>query len=465
MKNRKATLSRRQFLKSAITSVSGITAAGTVGLNLSLANYTMAQSSSRFDDYKALVCVFLYGGNDSFNMIVPTEDSNFQLYQSVRQNLAYPQQSLLPITPTTEQPFALGMPPAMQDIQTLFTQKKLSFVANTGPLIQPVTKSEIFRDKSLLPGQLFSHNDQQNLWQMGRPKSANLTGWAGRMADLIMDTSVDLPLNMSVDGTNLFQTGANSRPFSLNASGPESFEALDPKYNWNLARSQIFEQLIAPSTNLLERQYMNVYLSASTHNNLVAAALENSQENQIVYPEGNPLAEQLRMVAKLMSVQQALQQPRQIFYVGLGGWDTHDSQAVLHPQLLTRLGQALSAFNTDLESQGLANNVTTFTLSDFGRTLTSNGDGTDHGWGGHQMVMGGAVKGGDIYGRLPSLLLNSDDDVGGGRMIPGISVEQYAATLARWFGLSEQELFAVFPNLGNFPTGDLGFLNSYTKQS
>ncbi len=453
-------LPRRQFLKSSLLSAAGLTTAGTVGINLSLANYAMAQSSSRFEDYKALVCVFLYGGNDSFNMLVPTDELDYQLYQSVRQNLAYSQQNLLPISPVNEQPYALGMPDAMQEIQTLFAQNKLSLIANTGPLIQPVNKLDIFQNESLLPGQLFSHNDQQNLWQMGMPKSPKLTGWAGRMADLIMDSDVNLPLNLSLDGTNLFQTGNNSLPFSLNSSGPESFEGLDPQYAWNLARSQTFEELIRQSTNILERQYTNVYRSAAINNNLVAEALEGVEDKQDDYPAGNSLAEQLKMVARLISVQQVLQHPRQIFYVGLGGWDTHDAQAALHPQLLTRLGQALAAFNADIESQGLSNSVTTFTLSDFGRTLTSNGDGTDHGWGGHQLVMGGAVKGGDIYGHLPSLQLNSDDDIGGGRMIPGSSVEQYGATLAKWFGLSDQELTAVFPNLGNFPTGDLGFLNT-----
>lgn len=458
MRNLSSGLNRRQFLKRSLFSAATLTQTASLGLNLGLSQAVLAQSSTRFTDYKALVCVFLYGGNDSFNMLIPRADSDYQIYQNVRQNLAYGQQNLRAIDPRTEQPILLGMPDSMADIHQLFGDDKIAVVANAGPLVQPVTKLEIAQNESLLPPQLFSHNDQQNLWQMAMPKNRNPTGWAGRMADLIMDTNTELPINLSIDGTNLFQTGTLGQGFSLNATGPESFEALDPDFAWNQLRISAFENILQDADHILERQYRKLIHSASTNNGLIASALENVPDNQASYPQQNPLAAQLNMVSRLVSAQQTLGQQRQIFYVGLGGWDTHDSQASLHPQLLNRLGSALRAFQQDIETKGLGENVTTFTLSDFGRTLTSNGDGTDHGWGGHQLVLGGAVKGGDIYGQMPSLALGSSDDLNDGRMIPTLSVEQYAATLMKWFGLSESELDAVLPGLSRFPLRDLGFL-------
>lgn len=442
--------SRRQLLQGAIASTAGITSASSLGLNFGLTNAALANSSTRFDDYKALVCVFLYGGNDSFNMLVPTDNAEYQTYQQVRQNLAYSQDALLPINPLNSQAYAMGMPTAMSAVHDLFEQKKLSVVANVGPLLQPVTKIQANQDKTLLPPQLFSHNDQQNHWQSGRPQAPAFTGWAGRMAELIIDTPAGLPINLSIDGMNLLQTGSISSPFSLNASGPEQFEALDASQDWNLNRVNAFQRMIANTPHVLEQGFKDVLNSASTNNILAASALEQAVTTQIIYPENNGLAEQLKMVAKLASVQQQLAQNRQVFYVGFGGWDTHDNQATDHPRLLTALSEALNAFQANIEELGLGEQITTFTMSDFGRTLTSNGDGTDHGWGGHQLIMGGAVNGGQILGNMPSLELESDDDIGDGRIIPTLSVDEYAASLSSWFGLTENELNAIFPNLSRF---------------
>ncbi|MBL4942262.1 MAG: DUF1501 domain-containing protein [Colwellia sp.] len=451
-------LTRRNFIKSLLGSSVGLSSAGATLSSLSLMSSALAQTNNRFDDYKALVCIFLHGGNDSFNMLVPSDDVDYQQYQNIRQNLAIAQSDLINITPSSAMPYNLAMPNFMSPLQQLFNQGNLAFVANTGPLLQPVTKNQIQQNANLLPPQLFSHNDQQKHWQTSWPEQASLTGWAGRMADLIMDTTNPLSMNLSIDGNNILQTGVNSLPYSLAASGVETFSALDPNENWNADRVNIFKQLVSAEQHILGQAHNAIYNRAQSNIDLVANAINSIGEPSISYP-ATSLGEQLKMVATLVSSQQLLTQPRQVFYVRMGGFDTHDNQNNDHPRLLQNLSEALFAFNTDLQARGFADNVTSFTMSDFGRTLTSNGDGTDHGWGGHQIIMGGAVKGGDIYGTMPeSLTLNSDDDFGDGRIIPTTSVDQYAATLARWFGLSANEVNAVFPNLLRFNNSDLGFM-------
>lgn len=450
---------RRNFIKSMLAGSIGISAASSTFANMSLINSTLTQSASRFNDYKALVCIFLHGGNDSFNMLVPTADSEYQTYQSIRQALAYQQNDLSPISPITAQPYELGLPNAMSPLQQLFQQGDLAFLANTGPLLQPVTKSQAQQDWNLLPPQLFSHNDQQKHWQTAWPEQTVPTGWAGRMADLIMDTRNPLSMNLSIDGSNLLQTGINSLPYSIDYSGVQAFEALNPEKSKNTQRISILNQLNNANQHKLGQAHSEIYNRAQSNIGLLSSAIDNSPSSGVTYPQ-NHLAEQLKMVAKLASSQQTLEQPRQIFFVGLGGFDTHDNQAVQHPVLLDRISASLLAFNADLKALGLFDQVTTFTFSDFGRTLSSNGDGTDHGWGGHHIIMGGAVKGGDIYGTLPAdINLNSADDLGDGRMIPTTSVDQYAATLAKWFGLSVNEINALFPNLQRFNQNDLGFMS------
>jgi len=450
---------RRNFIKGFLAGSIGLSSASSAFGNLALIKSTLAQSTSRFDDYKALVCIFLHGGNDSFNMLVPTANSEYQTYQSIRQALAYQQDQLSSISPMTAQPYALGLPNAMSSLQQLFQQGDLAFLANTGPLLQPVTKTQALQDWNLLPPQLFSHNDQQKHWQTAWPEQTVPTGWAGRMADLIMDTSNPLSMNLSIDGSNLLQTGMSSLPYSIDASGVQAFEALNPDQSWNAQRIAVLNQLNSANRHKLGQAHSDIYNRAQSNINMLSSALENAANSSVNYPN-NHLAKQLKMVAKLASSQQTLGQPRQVFFVGLGGFDTHDNQAVKHPTLLARISDSLLAFNADLKALGLFDQVTTFTFSDFGRTLSSNGDGTDHGWGGHHIIMGGAVKGGDIYGTLPEdINLNSADDFGDGRMIPTTSVDQYAATLAKWFGLSTNEIKAVFPNLQRFNQSDLGFMN------
>ncbi|MBL4631260.1 MAG: DUF1501 domain-containing protein, partial [Paraglaciecola sp.] len=305
---------RRTFLQRSLSSVAGFTAASSVGMNFGLVNGALANNSAKFDDYKALVCVFLYGGNDSLNMLVPTDDYEYKIYQQVRQGLAYSQEDLLPINGNSAQPYAVGMPPAMNAVHSLFQQQKLAVVANTGPLLQPVTKLQATQDRALLPPQLFSHHDQQNHWQSARPQDPALSGWAGRMAELMMDTQAGLPINLSIDGLNLLQTGTSTSPFSLHTSGPEQFEALDATKNWDRNRVAAFDKLMVNTPHVLEQGFKNVLLSASSNNSLVASALEHSVETQVQYPVNNPLAEQFKMVANLANVQQQLGQERQILH-------------------------------------------------------------------------------------------------------------------------------------------------------
>lgn len=451
-------LTRRNFIKNLLGSSVGISSASAALSSMSIMNSALAQTSTRFDDYKALVCVFLHGGNDSFNMLIPSDNLDYQRYQSVRQNLAISQSDLINITPSSATPYNLAMPNFMAPMQQLFNQGNLAFLANTGPLLQPVTKNQAQQNLSLLPPQLFSHNDQQKHWQTAWPEQTSLTGWAGRMADLIMDTANPLSMNLSIDGTNILQTGINSLPYSLDAAGVETFGALNPNENWNTDRINTFKQLMSAEKHILGQAHNAIYNRAQNNIDIVANAINSVGEPSITYPE-NHLADQLKMVATLASSQQLLAQPRQVFFVSMGGFDTHDNQLTDQPILLKSLSDALFAFNADLQARGLADNITSFTMSDFGRTLTSNGDGTDHGWGGHQIIMGGAVKGGDIYGTMPEdFTLNSADDIGDGRMIPTTSVDQYAATLAKWFGLTVNEVNAIFPNLSRFDTSDLGFM-------
>jgi uncharacterized protein (DUF1501 family) len=426
---------------------------------MGLSSRVLAQSSSRFDDYKALVCVFLFGGNDSFNLLVPTNNSEYNTYQSIRQTLAYEQDSLLSITPQNSQPYAVGIPEAASSIHSLFASQKLSFVANMGPLAQPVTKSMIVSDSAMLPPQLFSHNDQQSLWQSGNLNTGSASGWGGRIADLIGDTSDSLSMNLSIFGNNLMQSGTIVQPFAVDAEGPESFLALDPDQNANATRIAAFEQMLANMGHPLSGSYTTQINSANANNQRLLDALATVSPTSVNYPNSS-LGGQLKMVANLIASQPSIGQQRQIFFVGMGGWDTHDAQAEVHPALIATLGDALAAFQQDLDERLLQDKVTTFTMSDFGRTLTSNGDGTDHGWGGHQMIMGGAVNGGNIFGTMPEIELGSDDDLEDGRMIPTLSIDQFGSDISRWFGLSDNELNAIFPNRNRFDESALSMFKA-----
>jgi uncharacterized protein (DUF1501 family) len=456
-------IKRRQLLKMA--------AAGSVAYAFGrLPEAVHAQvvgADAPFADYKALVCVFLFGGNDSWNMLVPRSAAEYAEYARSRQNLALPQENLLPIDPRLPDPQGgqFGLHPSMPEIAALFGQDEAcAIVANVGPLIVPTTKQQYQSHAVPLPPQLFSHNDQQDQWHALRGRAVSTTGWAGRVADALAgQAGQPIALNISLAGQTLFQAGANSLAYAMGPGGPVGFAGMNAQDAYSLARRGSFENVLgAAYDTVYERSFSQVQQRA-----LGAAAGINAALAQVRAPSApafstvfptSPLGTQLRTVAEMIAVRDSLQASRQIFFVAAGGFDTHDDQSQDQPALLANVSQCMNALYRASVEMGIASSVTAFTQSDFGRTLTSNGDGTDHAWGGIQLVIGGAVRGRTIYGRYPLLRIGGADDVGGGRMIPGISSDQYAATLARWFGVAEGDLASVTPSLVNFTQRDLGFM-------
>jgi uncharacterized protein (DUF1501 family) len=406
--------------------------------------------------------VFLFGGNDSFNMVVPRSNAEYNVYAASRQNLAIAQGNLLPINPLTPDGALYGMHPSMGGLQELFESNRLAFVSNIGPLIQPMTKDQFFQQSVPVPPQLFSHNDQQDQWHSLKGNSQSSTGWAGRIADLIR-TSVagqQMSTNASMFGNNLFQSADETISYVMGPNGPIPFEAFsnsgDPDdllYQQRLA----FERIInADYSSIYERGYAEIQRRAVDAADRVGEAISNAPVLGTPFPMSQ-LGLQLQTVARLIAVRDELQMQRQVFFVAAGGFDSHDNQNDDQPSLLGGISSAMTAFYNATVELGVADSVTSFTQSDFGRTLTSNGDGTDHAWGGIQLVVGDAVRGRDLYGTYPALEIGGADDVGGGRMIPTTSADQYAATLARWFGIPDAELDIVAPHIDNFAARDLGF--------
>ncbi len=422
--------------------------------------WAQAAGTSGFADYKALVCVFLFGGNDSWSMVVPRSDAEYNAYAQSRQNLAIAKDQLLPINALNGTGVLYGMHPSMQGVASLFESARCAVMANVGPLIAPTTKAQ-YQEKSVpLPPQLFSHNDQQDQWHSLRGQATSKSGWAGRIADLLASqvSSQQLALNVSLSGNTLFQAGNVATPYIMGASGATTFTGMGAT-GTPLARKTSFTNVASATYgSAYERAYADVQKRALKYADLVNGALAAAPPLATAFPTGSTLATQLQTVAKMIAVRDRLGMSRQVFFVATGGFDTHDDQLQDQPGLLGNVSASLAAFHAATVELGVAEKVTTFTQSDFGRTLTSNGDGSDHAWGGVQLVVGGAVKGRTIYGRYPVLAINGADDVGGGRMIPAISSDQYAATLARWFGVADADLPKIAPSIGNFAVRDLGFL-------
>lgn len=447
---------RRDFCKGLVrSSVLGASVYGSMG-SMSIANAFTRQQS--FDDYKALVCVFLAGGSDSFNMLTPRSTDEYDIYRAGRPTLAVEQADLLAITPNTSDGAEYGVNPAMPEVQSLFESGQLGFIANVGALVQPVTRTQFFDNSAVLPPQLFSHSDQQDFWKSLQFAGSQQTGWAGRVSDLIMDTGAQLPLNISLSGTDLWQRGENSSAYGISSQGVSRLFAIDDGNPDNDRRTQVFNALLNEAhDNAFSRGFAGVQQRAMNLAGIVETGLNDAPTLTTTFA-ADPLGQSLQMVSRLISARDTFANQRQIFFVIMGGFDTHGLQAIEQPQLLASLSQNINAFNDAMVELGIEDEVTTFTQSEFGRTLSSNGDGTDHGWGGHQLVMGGAVNGKDIYGTMPDLTLNGPDDTVGGRIIPTTAVDQYGSTLFKWFGLSENELSMVFPNVSQFAGNDLGFM-------
>ncbi len=438
---------RRRFLKLGCKTIAG------AGL---LANTPMAfaQNTSAFDaSYRALVCINLQGGNDGFNMLVPSTAAEYNEYQTGRGHLAISRDQLLPLYPTTLNSSAVGLHPQMSGLTSLFEQGQLAAIANVGTLVQPVTTESVRNRTASIPAQLYSHHDQASQWHKLNHRQSSPSGWGARAADILAEQQPYRSLaSISLSGSNDWQVGGTDQAYNISSYGVNNYSGMDdPQSMWQQSRRDAFTRLLhLRYDNVFEQAYADLQLRAMVLSANVGAALDRLSELQTPVPAENPLAEQLQMVARLIAVKDEFRMSRQLFYVNFGDFDTHDDQLENQPRLLGQLADALVYFNTVLHELGEINNVTSFTMSDFGRTVTSNGDGTDHGWGNHHWVMGGSVNGGDIYGTLPRLAIDGPDDAGNGRIIPTMAVSQYAATLLRWVGLNDAEVQSALPALSNF---------------
>jgi uncharacterized protein (DUF1501 family) len=391
-------------------------------------------------------------------MVVPRSSAEYDAYAVSRRNLAIARDALLPVTPLDGTDF--GMHPSMSGLASLFESGRCAVVANVGPLIEPTSRDQYRNKDVLLPPQLFSHNDQQTQWHTLRGRQQSRTGWAGRVADVLAaDLSGQrLATNVSLSGTTLFQAGTSAAPYVMGEVGPQAFKAFGTT-TLQMARRDAFERLLAvEKPSVYGREFSEVHQRAINQAGVVNAALASAPALTTQFPANSSLATQLRTVARMISVRQQLGMSRQVFFVAAGGFDTHSGQLEDQPGLLGNLSSSLAAFHAATVELGVAPNVTTFTQSDFGRSLTSNGNGSDHAWGGVQLVIGDGVKGRSVYGEYPVLEIGGERDVGGGRLIPTVSSDQYVATLARWFGIPDERLSSIAPSIGNFSVRDLGFL-------
>jgi uncharacterized protein (DUF1501 family) len=477
-----ANLSRREFLRRAACAAIGTTALTSAISDLRLMNAAVAQSNIGPNDYKALVCIFMIGGNDSNNLIVPTANAEYNNYASIRTPvLALPQSSLVPITSANNDGHTFGFHPACKELAALFNSGQLALLFNVGTLVQPVNRTQYLMGQ-FTPPQLFSHADQINQWQTSIPDQLSPTGWGGRCADLLAAVQPATPISplVTMVGANSFEIGNTVSQYSVSSSGAVALNFMSG------ARLQALTNLLGlPSPNLQMQAYGNtanhaIDTTALLNNAIIPTASASYWTNpfpaSITPPGGGSIASalspQLKMVARLIEAGHrsaaagGFGMQRQIFFVAVGGYDLHTGQTLgpgyttlgTHANLLADLSQSMNAFQNAINQLQLAPNVTTFTASDFGRTFPSNGQGSDHGWGSHHLILGGAVKGQNTYGTFPTLAVNGPDDTGVGRWIPTTATDQYFATLATWFGIDSDNLTTVFPNLGRFSPSNLGFI-------
>ena len=422
-------------------------------------------------DYKALVCIFLNGGNDASNLIVPM-GADYAAYAKARSVLALPQSDLLALNPKSSDGRTFALHPRMAEIHRLFGAGNAALLANVGTLVEPTTRAQYLANTVKLPRQLFSHNDQQVQWQSSVPDRPFTTGWGGRTADLVNALNANSQVSMSVtlNGFNNLQVADEVVQLSVNPAsdtspkgGPVVFA--NTTGGNNPARYAAQKELFSgDSANLFAAAFGTLSKEAIGTSELLGSVLASAADLSAPFP-ATTLGNQLKAIAYLISIASSLGLKRQVFFARIGGWDTHADQVDevnktigAHADLLQQVSQAMNAFYDATLEMGCADRVTTFTASDFGRTYGSNGDGSDHGWGSHHIIVGGAVKGGDIYGRMPTLTVGGPDDTNNGRWIPSTSVDEYGATLARWFGVSETNLSIAFPNIGRFAKPNLGFV-------
>jgi uncharacterized protein (DUF1501 family) len=414
-------------------------------------------------DYKALVCIFLYGGNDSNNMIVPIDAAGYANYAKLRSTIALPQDQLLPLAGSGAAQY--GLHPALTGLQSLYKTRNLAIVANVGTLVEPLTKSQYLSPSTIKPDNLFSHIDQQHQWEASLSDTPSLTtGWGGRLIDQLtsFNATASVPPMISAGGNNLFVTAADSQALVIPATGPFILEGFSNGSADVVRRSALVQLLGIDQRDALTRAAQNVMtgaLSASAILNPILTGPSPTLESYFAGLTSN-FSEQLLAIAKVIQAREQLGTRRQVFLATLGSFDTHTNQLYRQQALFADLDAALSAFCAAMAGIGAGNSVTSFTLSDFSRTFLPNtGGGTDHAWGSHQIVVGGAVRGGQMYGKMPTLEVGGPDDAGDeGRWIPTIAVDQYAATLSTWLGANQTELASVLPNLAAFSPSTLGFV-------
>ncbi|HRK38329.1 MAG TPA: DUF1501 domain-containing protein [Burkholderiaceae bacterium] len=450
-----STLQRREFLRrGAALSAAGVAAPWA----LSLAAMGEAAAATTVNDYKALVCVFLYGANDHNNTVVPFDAATHATYTSIRASLATPRDQLLALNPRTALPSSsqMGLAPQLTGLKSLFDAGRMGVVLNVGPLVVPTTLAQYYAKSVPLPPKLFSHNDQQSIWQSSLAEGST-SGWGGRLGDLFLANNATSTFTcMNVSGNAVFMSGQQAVQYQVSSTGAVKLSATTGNSFGSPAVSQALQTLTqATSNHWMEAEHARIMKRAVQAEAQLSAGLAAAPTLTTAFNSANPLATQLQMVARTIAARNALGTKRQVFFVSLGGFDLHDNLLTQHPGLLTNVSEAISSFYAATVELGVASQVTTFTASDFGRTLTSNGDGSDHGWGSHHFVLGGAVAGQQFYGKLPSMAVNGPDDVGQGRLLPTTSVDQLGAALATWFGVPVSDLPTVFPNVGNFDLGTL----------
>jgi uncharacterized protein (DUF1501 family) len=443
--------SRREFVKRA-SALSFAGAATPFALNLANIGAASAQTVG---GYRAVVCLFFFGGNDHTNTIIPYDPAEHAAYVSARQSIAHARDALTPtsIAPVASQggrPFAFH--PALTTFKSLYDAGKVAVVANVGPLIVPTTRTQYRNGSVPVPPKLFSHNDQQSVWQSTTPvgEGARL-GWGGRMGDLLASQNgLTVFTCISAAGNAVFLSGRDVIQYQVSSNGAVSISAITGNLFGSSTASSAYRRVITrTSPHLLEDELGKITSRSIDANALLASALQPASQFTTPVPANNSLASQLSVVARMISARTSLTANRQVFFVSLGGFDNHDELLTEHNLRMQTVNSAVSAFYSWLQQLQMENSVTLFTASDFGRTLTSNGDGSDHGWGSHHFAIGGAVQGG-VYGTFPQVQFNTSEDVGQGNLLPTTSVDQYAATLARWLGVTDANVPDVLPNVVNF---------------
>lgn len=459
-------ITRRRFLGEASCTAVGSASLFSTLNNLRMTNTAAAEampsgislSANQLaggEDYKALVCVFLAGGNDSFNMLVPQGNSEYDEYATIRADLALPQGDLIPINTTNGDGKSFGVHPSMPEVAQLFDDGNLIFVSNVGTLVEPTTLSGYESGLAKLPVGLYSHSDQIMHWQTSVPDKRIGFGWGGRTADLLrsLNENDTISMNISISGTNIFQTGNTLTEYSIVPWGNGAVQVHGHDDIWwsrHVVQNAAIESMLdLEYQNLFEQTFANTTRSSMDGASQFAGAIENVPAFTTQFSD-TYFSNNMAMIAKTIAARQTLGFRRQTFFVLLGGWDHHDEVLDNQVEMLSLVSKGLQEFYDAIVELGVDDKVVTFTASDFGRTLTSNGQGSDHAWGGNHMVMGSAVNGRQLYGQYPDLYEGNSLDTGRGRLIPTTSCDEYFGEMALWFGVDPSELSTVFPNIGRF---------------